>query len=380
MTGRSSAEQAGPDTGKTEWLKALLRTVPNGLARTLRKIEDGGRWLVPGNAFDRHQGLFWFLVASLLVLGLGAGLPLAYWDQLRGVTESANPETQESVSSTIRNVTIVVGGFLALVLTLWRGWLSERDLDQGRQRESNERQWRGTELLGADVLAVRIGGVRALQDLAEEQPEEYYVRVALQLCAFIRNPTADKNDTEVRLRSDVQAAVQGIGRMRRQSKVASVERAQAPSYQPNLIDANLRDGRFYGLDLSRAVCRAADFSDAGFGGVDFENADLRWVKFDNAVLSGRNIDDPDAMGHPARFVAADLKGASFTGSDLSGVDFTDANITDAIFFDGEGTAATGLTQEQLDKATAEPDKPPKLDGLVDAVTGRPLVWRGEPPI
>ena len=40
--------------------------------------------------------------------------------------------------------------------------------------------------------------------------------------------------------------------------------------------------------------------------------------------------------------------------------------------------ATGLTQDQLDMARADPDHPPKLDGVKDAITGEQLIWRGKP--
>ena len=40
--------------------------------------------------------------------------------------------------------------------------------------------------------------------------------------------------------------------------------------------------------------------------------------------------------------------------------------------------ATGLTQAQLDTACANPKTPPMLEGLMDAETGEPLVWRGKP--
>ena len=39
----------------------------------------------------------------------------------------------------------------------------------------------------------------------------------------------------------------------------------------------------------------------------------------------------------------------------------------------------GLTQEQIDEATADSDNPPNLEGVVDAHTGEPLVWRNAPP-
>lgn len=39
---------------------------------------------------------------------------------------------------------------------------------------------------------------------------------------------------------------------------------------------------------------------------------------------------------------------------------------------------TGLTQEELNEARADPTRPPNLDGVLDAETGEPLVWRGAP--
>ena len=60
----------------------------------------------------------------------------------------------------------------------------------------------------------------------------------------------------------------------------------------------------------------------------------------------------------------------------------DTDLSGTYFCDPHGGTATdpvtGLTQAQLDEACADPDNPPKLDGVIDAVTGEPLVWRGQP--
>ena len=68
---------------------------------------------------------------------------------------------------------------------------------------------------------------------------------------------------------------------------------------------------------------------------------------------------------------SDLSGAVFHNTKLSGTDFTGGSLPDA-------RPVTGLTQEQLDQACAEPDNPPKLEGVRDAETDEPLVWRGKP--
>ena len=37
----------------------------------------------------------------------------------------------------------------------------------------------------------------------------------------------------------------------------------------------------------------------------------------------------------------------------------------------------GLTQEQINRAKADPDNPPNLEGVIDAGAGEPLVWAGK---
>ena len=67
-----------------------------------------------------------------------------------------------------------------------------------------------------------------------------------------------------------------------------------------------------------------------------------------------------------------MAGATLSDTDLSGTHFYHPH-------GGKATnPVTGLTQDQLDEACADPDNPPKLDGVLDAETGKPLVWRGKP--
>ena len=62
-------------------------------------------------------------------------------------------------------------------------------------------------------------------------------------------------------------------------------------------------------------------------------------------------------------------------TDFSGAFFPSANLSGAKFsFDNGENPARGLTQSQLDSARADPNNPPVLEGVVDAETGKPLVW------
>ena len=78
-------------------------------------------------------------------------------------------------------------------------------------------------MLGNSVLTVRMGGIYALQQLAEEHSGQYHVQVMRLFCTFVRLPTKDnevkfhpENDDEPdeqtqTLRADVQDVVRAIG-------------------------------------------------------------------------------------------------------------------------------------------------------------------------
>ena len=88
---------------------------------------------------------------------------------------------QETNSTTLRNIGFVIAGMIAL--SAWRSWVGhsgERSAAQAtaltetaQQGLLNDRYQQGAEMLGNDVLSVRLGGIYALQRLAEEHPEQY---------------------------------------------------------------------------------------------------------------------------------------------------------------------------------------------------------------
>ena len=45
-------------------------------------------------------------------------------------------------------------------------------------------------MLGSEVLSVRLGGIYALQRLAEEWPDQYHIQIMRLFCAFVRLPTS----------------------------------------------------------------------------------------------------------------------------------------------------------------------------------------------
>ena len=105
------------------------------------------------------------------------------------------------------------------------------------------------------------------------------------------------------------------------------------------------------------------------------------AQLDHANLSGANLQDVNLSGAHIQYsdlsdanIGADLPGAFFLKTELCQARFLGADLSGARIL----KTVTGLTQAQLDTARADPDNPPTLDGVLDAETGKPLVWRGRP--
>ena len=149
---------------------------------------------------------FWWIAGIAVVLAIGVYLSWRFWDDLQG--------GPESLSTTVRNLGLVIGGVIAILLAVWRS-ISEMGSSQAdtaqRSLLSNERYQKGAiEMLGNNVLSVRLGGVYALRRLAEEHPEQYHVQTMRLLCAFVRNPTETNTGEDSRNTEEVRIDHTGI--------------------------------------------------------------------------------------------------------------------------------------------------------------------------
>ena len=152
----------------------LLRPIVQPLLRLIRSVVG---W----------EG-FWWIAAIAAVLVIGGLLSWRFWDDLA--------DDRESLSTTIRNLGLVIGGIIAMLLAVWRSRVAERQANTAQQSMLNERYERGVEMLGSDVLSVRLGGIYALERLASEHPQQYHVQIMKLACAFVRHPTKDANFPE----------------------------------------------------------------------------------------------------------------------------------------------------------------------------------------
>ena len=125
-----------------------------------------------------------------------------------------------------------------------------------------------------------------------------------------------------------------------------------------VIGSRLHEANMIGAQLVGAWLRDSDLSGALLWNADLSSSTIVQTNFSNAILTGANLSG-------AHLERANFSGANFRGANISGTDFS-----------GLGAPTIGLTQFQLNEAVADPDNPPKLDGVQDSATGAPLAWHG----
>ena len=377
--------------------------------RTGFKIFRRPHWLTSDSAK--------FIVAGVVVVIAGALISACFWNWL-GRPHSATTTNGD----TVRNVGFLIGGVLAIIFGVWRALVAERQAsasqgqtETGQKVLLNERYQQGAAMLGSETLAVRLGGIYALQQLATEYPEEYHLQIMRLLCAFVRNPTKDADldrtvyiqgdEIPPSIRDDVQAAVSAIGwrnpnHIRYETEVGF----KLDLHGSNLRNAYLQQHFLEGADFNGASLEYSDLQFASLKGSILTNANLfhakllgsdfslsccKWAMFSATDASHANFRRAYLEGTiwiNAELDAADLTTARLIGADLTAAKLNQTIISDAWF--GEGTRLVGdppyeiaqrvftsITQAQLNKAVADNDAPPKIDrNNNDTETGVRLEW------
>ena len=283
---------------------------------------------------------FWITIWVVLVVTAVSVISIMYWDWL----------SIESNGSTIRNIVLVAAAMIALPLAIWRSTVAERQSETAQRSLLNERYQKGAEMLGSEVLSVRLGGIYALARLAREHPGDYHTQIMSLLCAFARNPTVVEERDASELREDVQAVMTVV----RERSEAQIEIEKEGEYRLNLFGANLN-----GAILSRAKLTRANLNGAILNGAILSRA----------ILSGAELED--AHLEDAYLILAELNWAKLMNAHLNCTHLDAANLSHA-----DLRGCEGLTQEQINKAVPNSEDPPNLTDVLDANTGKPLVWGG----
>ena len=234
-------------------------------------------------------------------------------------------------------------------------------------------------MLGNKGLLVRLGGIYALARLARERPRDYHVQIMGSLCTFVRHASRKAGEVAESIKGDGSTQIvesdggsheevihRPVGEDIQEAMRAICNRSEAQidielvtKLRSNLAGANLSGADLQDVDASGANLLGANLSGANLQGADLSGADLQEA----------NLQDADVSGTHLRY--ANLSGAILQDADVSGAQLWHADVSGANL-----GVYNGLTQEEIDWAVADSDKPPDLTGAVDANTGEPLVWRG----
>lgn len=182
--------------------------------------------------------------------------------------------------------------------------------------------------LGSENLAVRVGGIYALEQLGHEAP-------------FVRQPIIDLLVSFVHTRSAELVTQQSGQRRWRSSRsvvvaddieiafgVLSRRWPKARIRQVDLDGVSLRKVRLRGISLDRATLSGAHLIGVSLVDASLQRASLRGVVLVDSDLSGAKLchaDLRDADMRGAILYETDFKGATLNGCDLRGCELSDAN-------------------------------------------------------
>jgi uncharacterized protein YjbI with pentapeptide repeats len=212
--------------------------------------------------------------------------------------------------------------------------------------------------LGDNNLAIRLGGIYALERIAKDSASDHWAVVEV-LTAFVREYSHRRSNTpwawvsmlfveeqlpkdQAKLRppADIQAILTVIGRRTRTFGNGETQRLDLRN--TNLQGASLKGARLQGAFLSRAQLQGAHLIDAQLQDALLENAQLQDALLINAQLQGAHLRGAQLRGASptdAQLQGADLRGAQLQdallassqlqGADLRGAQLQGADLTDA---------------------------------------------------
>src|SRR5580700_8218434 len=273
-----------------------------------------------------------FAVAGSVIAALAFWWWWPKWQVNRLAPEIRDPKARADVEDNFRKTVGQLLGGAAVLFGAWLAFLQFSQQQQMAQSQIQQQQQaahdllisdqvsKGFEQLASDKMAMRLGGIYALEGVmnTSERPEQYRGPVLEMLCAFVREYTIGKTVSE-KPAIDIQAALTVIGR-RKGQELPDLAKVNIPG--ANLSRANLR-----GADLDSADLNSAYLSGASLSGANLIGANLTGANLTGANLSRVDLTGADLTG--ANLGLADLTGAYLSSANLSGADLGGANLRGA---------------------------------------------------
>lgn len=303
-------------------------------------------------------GLLAFVVFAFVALLYGPDLVL----QLSGDDVSElTPAERVAATTAMRQVILFSLGGLLAVFTLFLAQgrdavaRAKHDIDRDAHWTSRYND-AVTQLGSTDQLAVRLGGIYALQRLAAEASalDERDDTAAIRdlLAAFIRTSSRADHKEGDRAPEDILAAARVLGRTESFGQ-QPLNLAEAWLTDADLRRADLTDANLLGAELQRAELHGATLTGASLSGAKMHNVLCPGANFDGAYLNGvdaRASDFTKANLREALLAHADLKTANLSGANLHEAQCFKTDFAYA-HFDGADLTRVKMAQSNLAAAT-----------------------------
>jgi uncharacterized protein YjbI with pentapeptide repeats len=349
------------------------------------------RWLLAGLA----------ALALVVVLACVFVIPqwLVLWE-LGDPARTLSPADKAKAINDVRTTLLQgIGGAVLLVgvyFTYRQVRIGRDQLQIARQGQVTERFTRAIDQLGHAELDVRLGGIYALEHIANDFPKDWAATIAEVLTAFVRRhapwpprpetqpsagptiaevltafvrghvpspprpetgPSADtpiEQVPELQVRApDVQAALtvlfvrQPLPEFRERPNLSATDLRKA-----SLADANLQRARLLDTNLQEAVLDRAQLQKAHLDRTQLQKARLDHAQLQEAHLVDAQLQEAhlvDAQLQEAHLDGAQLKEANLGRAQLQGADLVDAQLQKARFH-GANLQGARLLNAQLQEA------------------------------
>ncbi|MDJ0728946.1 MAG: pentapeptide repeat-containing protein [Crocosphaera sp.] len=229
---------------------------------------------------------------------------------------------------------------------------AEKNVEVVQNSQITERFTKAVEQLGSDNLSIRLGGIYALEKIAQDAPETYHWTIMEILCAFIRNHELSiskkeiKQEKTIQKNRDLQAALMVIGR--RNTKYDS-EKSLLDLRGSNLSFTQLDNDNY---NFSKAVFYECNFTGIKWNKVHLQAAFLNYSDLTNALfyycdLTGANLEAITIT--KAKFNSSNLQKANFEATKTFGeAGFRKANLEGTNF-----SFCDNLTEREIKAAIGD---------------------------
>ena len=311
------------------------------------------------------RSLSWIAVAVFGLIAVAATLAalwllpawVADWD---GVAKTGSVRVA-SQNATRQSILWIAGGTIAiitLVFTWRRDQVARVRADLDRDANFTTRYTEAITQLGSENVAIRLGGVYALERIAIDSERDRQT-ITDVLAAVLRLPPLGSDSPEPPgwgEKNDRAGAIAVLVRLRHLSPGLRLDLNGAQLFRAKLDGANLTDAIFTGANLEQADLRAAIVIRTRFFGTRLVNADLQEARGEalmiEADLSSANLNKADlsdadllystlkdAKLREARLDRVNLHGVNATNADFSSASLRSAVMSRAIFTNARFTDA-----------------------------------------